>query len=329
MEFEVVQVMCDLFRGRTDGYGTDLGGCDKVALPEHYMTQAEERDIRLAEYRRRMTAHLVGSAPFGVYPIVVGDWPLKGGGFEGNVAKVRWGCTDLDYVDKPIQAGNLAKLLRKAGVNAWVETSRSKGYHVWSFASEWVPAETMRNAFLACHQLLGLPAKEVNPKQVHLSDGLKFGNYVRTPYPGALSSWSPPYRQSVFDLQTGQAMEVHEFAARAYDQRSPLRAYEKVASRYVAPPPPKQVALDSVDVDAKRLAHKLDKGGYLAFQYGPREGFDRSGSLQRLGHLCREAGLTAGEAHVILRDADSRWGKYSERPDCEEQLMKLVTKAYQ
>jgi len=299
-----------LFRGRVDAYGTDQGGCDKVA----------DAPLGLAsEYRRRVTLHLWGQTPMGTYPLM-------------DDGTVWWGCTDLDYVDDPTDALNLATLLRTAGVNGWVEVSRSKGFHVWTFAVEPVPAATMRNALLAVHQMLDIRATEVNPKQTSL-DGLKgFGNYVRLPYPGALmyNGCTENGRQMVYNPDHGDKLlvAVDTFVEWAHDARSPLAAYEKLANLYVPPPPPKTVTIDDVASDAEIVAKKLSKDGYLAFRYGPKDGYDRSDSLARLGHLCLQSNLTASEAFVVLRDADRRWGKFFDRPDCDDQLMKLVTNAY-
>lgn len=296
-----------LFQGRMNAYGTEAGGCDKVDILDGWEGALE--------YEGRIDCHLSGDTPMGVYPLT-------------DNLTVMWGCTDLDYTEDPTEALNLATMLRAAGVNAWVEVSRSKGYHVWTFASEPVPAQVMRNAMLAVHQMLEIPATEVNPKQTSL-DGLKgFGNYVRLPYPGAIETGvTANGRQMVMGVH--QSLNLNLFVTQAYDSRSPLGAYVKLAALYDAPPPPKRVDIDTEpEVDGMIIA-KMSKPGYLALRYGPREGRDRSSSLMRLAHICHEDGLTPAECLAVVRQADLRWGKFSLRADCEDQLHRMVTHAYQ
>lgn len=301
-----------LFQGRMNAYGTDTGGCDKVD-PE----PLDGWEAALT-YEARIRGHLDGIRPMGVYPLT-------------DKLEVCWGCTDLDYTDDPTQALDLATLLRTAGVNAWVEVSRSKGYHVWTFASEPIPAIVMRNAMLAVHQMLEIPATEVNPKQVTL-EGLKgYGNYVRLPYPGALET--PPGevqpRQSVIAPDGIHRITLAEFVENATASRSTLEDYEKVAALYIAPPPPQRVDIDTEPELDDTLARKLGKPAYLALKYGPRDGHDRSSSLMRLAHLCREDGVTPAEALAVVRAADLRWGKFWNRADGDDQLLRMVTNAYQ
>ena len=168
---DITQGFAQLFRGRLDAYGvaTDQPYADKVDPP--WSTHA----MAWAHYLDRIDAHLAGDAPMGVYPL------------QGDLT-VWWGCTDLDGGESDlVHALDIQTMFAAMGITAWVERSRSKGQHVWVFAEEPIPAEVMRNAFLAVHQRLEVPAKEVNPKQVNL-DGLQrgLGNFVRLPYPGHL-----------------------------------------------------------------------------------------------------------------------------------------------
>ena len=348
MSTDLVEDMCDLFRGRLDAYGTDEGGCDRVDPPRcgcDVGFGGQSKGVRHVadcgrpappfdyeqEYRRRMTAHLVGASPFGVYPLVHHPNSPESTSLAPEWL-TRWGCTDLDNVTSPAAARNIARLLHHWGLNAWVEVSRSKGFHVWSFSYEWVPAETMRNTFLAAHQVLGIAAKEVNPKQVSLK-GEQLGNYVRVPYPGAY--WTEDElpdtkRQCVYDIDTGQPIGLTQWVGAALHTRSSPLQYEKASSRYKAPPPrePVEVNPGVGNRPVWAIAQELNKEGFCAWKYGPKEGYDRSSSLARLAHNCRESDLTTGEAFAILLDADNRWGKFSERPDQEEQLMKMIERAY-
>lgn len=309
----------ELFRGRLDGYGTEAGGCDAAEKDRdeygHTCEPYLDWEPTQGNYQHRIYDHLNGTQPVGIYPLM-------------DTLEVWWGCTDLDNgeaIDWP-RAQHIARLLKLAGVNAWIERSRSKGYHVWTFASEPVPAATMRNALLAIHQKLEIPAKEVNPKQTTL-EGLKgYGNYVRLPYPGI----GTPGRRCVVDPATGEPLTVTEFVTVAHDTRSSLKHYEAVAARYVPPPPPTPIIIDPYHAAALDELVAVMKGELkMSFTFGPKPGHDRSDSLARLAHLCRETDdFTAAEALLVVTDADRRWGKFSERADGPAQLMKLVENAY-
>lgn len=239
---------------------------------------------------------------------------------------VRWGCTDLDNGEADLEAANdIATMLRAAGLNAWVERSRSKGFHVWTFANEPVPAATMRNALLAVHQILEIPAKEVNPKQVSLDGTAKgLGNYVRLPYPGALAMHTA-YNERQVMIGIG----LPEFVKCALPRRNSAADYERLAQAYIPPPPPKLVDIGEEPTLDRTLTARLSKPAYLAWRYGPTEGHDRSSSMFRLACMCQEDGLTAGEALTIVRDLDNRLlHKFTDRPDGEEQLRKMITRAY-
>ena len=302
-----------LFQGRMDAYGTDEGGCDKVTdVPDHALQD---------EYERRIAAHLVGSNLMGVYPLA-------------DNLEVTWGCTDLDYTDDPTEAYNLRTLLNAAGINAWVETSRSKGFHVWTFCEEWTPAHLVRDALLAAHQILGIPATEINPKQTSL-EGLKgYGNYVRLPYGGARAAegFTDNGRQMVHHPLTNAPMDLAQFVGMAWGDLTAEATYGKLAAAYKPPPPPKPIHLEGAPVDVTgAIKARMSKGTYLAWFYGPAQDGNhhgRSESLARLGHLCHEDGFTAAECYTIIDTADRKWGKFSVRPDGPHQIERLVVNAY-
>jgi hypothetical protein len=114
-----------LFRGRGDVYGTDSGGCAKLPLN-----------------RGTFERHLNGSERIGVYPIV----PING------QASVVWGCSDFDLgLEQSLyQARQLHDALQAGGVTSWIERSRSKGYHVWVFATEPVSSRDYAQYAIGC-----------------------------------------------------------------------------------------------------------------------------------------------------------------------------------
>lgn len=159
---DVLTGMATLFAGRTDAYFN--------GLPRPHAV------------RRRLTSkvwrqHLAGDGvELGTYPVT-------------DRAVCRWGAIDLDDGDASLPAAlAVQETWLDLGVVAHVEASRSKGFHVWVFASTWVPAAVMRHAGQYVNQISGACSPEVNPKNVApwlVSGGLV--NTVRTPYAGTRS----------------------------------------------------------------------------------------------------------------------------------------------
>jgi hypothetical protein len=288
-----------LFEGRRDAYGTEEGGC----------RWATDSDI----YEVLVDRHLETGPCLGVYPQTA----------EGVV---HWGCVDFDEGDEKsrIDAVNLTTALAQLGVVGFIERSRSKGFHVWVFADGWVPAPLMRKALMGACQLVEAPIKEVNPKQESLPEG-SVGNYVRLPYPGN----GNPGRQVVIDESDGSDLDVETFVSLAEHSLVTPSMLEPFAELYVppvAPPPPKRVWVD----DGRKPTEKLSGLAFTIYKDGPLDGSDRSDTLWKLCSLMREEcpDLTFHEALDLLVDADRRWGKFSRRANGEQQLAKMLSKAW-
>lgn len=295
-----------LFQGRWDGYG-DAGDQPK----------GMSRELSMMHFER----HLVNlNFPLGIYPLT-------------DSLTVHWGCTDLDTGDIALeQARNLQRVFEHFGIVTWREVSKSKGAHLWLFADGWIPAETMRNAFLVVHQIANIPATEVNPKQTTLQ-GKKLGNWVRLPYPGGLKQ--TPERQVMVD-SNGDAIPFPMFVEYAYDKRVSLAQLERVAALYSAPESKRsQVQVDQWSGDLEPLRAKLGGLANTIFCEGPlqardgKQGRDRSSTLSRLAWLmASERELSPTEAFALLVDADKRWGKFHDRDDCIEQLQRILDWAW-
>lgn len=283
-----------LFRGRGDAYGSWDGGCVRKQLtPESF-----ER-------------HLTGEEPIGVYPLV----PYKGGW------SVVWGCSDID-VDDYDSACNLQLAFQIKGIKAWVEKTR-KGYHVWVFATGLVPAATMRRAFLAAHQVIGLAPKEVNPKQESAGSG--FGNYVRLPYHGQMETIGENRFIVVGDDKT--PVPFSDFVAEAVGNRATQEQLEAIASLWKEP---KRETVNIGDTlpEVQVLLSMLSPLAYTIWKDGPYQGGDRSSTLVKLCYHLYSNGLDPTQAYAVIRDADRRWGKYYDRVDGEEQMLKIVSRVY-
>lgn len=298
MEKEMLDQFVNLFRGRGDCYGSEEGGCVRRPLtPDVFWN------------------HLTGGAGIGVYPAVPSNPPF-----------CVWGCSDIDVEDLGA-ARLLQRTLEMANVPSFVERSRSKGYHVWVFADQPVPAETMRRALLVAHQVADYPAREVNPKQSDVS-AHKVGNYVRLPYYGGIDS--TPSRRVILD-DDDQPMPFDLFITKARRSKVSGETLDRIASFY-KPPERANIVVDFDSVDNETLDEALRTTSQLArviWKQGPLEGQDRSTALMRLAHVCYRSGISPSMTSLIVRDADRRWGKYHLRGEAgESEIRKIVERAY-
>lgn len=293
MSTEVLDDFITLFRGRGDAYGSWQGGCVRQPLD-----------------RETFNRHLNGEELIGVYPLV----PL------GGIWSCVWGCSDID-VDDLDAARNLQLAFFVKNVIAHIEKTM-KGYHIWVFAQEPVPAATMRRAFLAAHQAINYPAKEVNPKQENPGSG--FGNYVRLPYPSELKS--PSDVRFMID-EDSHPIPLSKWIVSAMEHRTPRNRLEEIASLYV-PPTVRSVHVDEPHTDIKGFLERLDGLTFVMWRDGPYPGADRSTTLYRLAHRMANSSLTPTEAFSVLKNADARWGKFHLRSDGDHELLKMIEKAY-
>lgn len=293
---DVVARFVNMFMGRGDCYGSEHGACVRERLTP---------DV----FRK----HLVDGPYIGVYPAV----PRHG---QDSICV--WGCSDIDVEDLDA-ARTLQRTLEMAGVPAWVERSRSKGYHVWVFASEPVPAESMRRLLLVAHQVADYPAREVNPKQSNVSIN-KVGNYVRLPYPSGLMG--VPERRVILD-DNDKPIPLGEFLQVAISSRVPAETIERLAGMYVEPVRPMTVIEYGIPSSVGEALMFAPAFVRRMHENGPFPGHDRSRSLVYMAYACQEAGMTPSMCHAIVSDADRRWGKYTARNQFHE-IDKIVERAY-
>ena len=283
-----------LFRGRGDVYGAWEGGCVKQTLTPD-----------------KFKEHLMGTYPIGVYPLM----PYKASWY------CVWGCSDID-VDDLDAARNLQTALAWKDIPSWVERTR-KGYHVWVFSESLVTGATMRRALLAAHQAINYPAKEVNPKQENPGHG--YGNYVRLPYPGVVRGL--PENRYVLD-DNDQPMQFTDFISKAFNNRATHDKLEEIAQLW-RPPTRQHVVMEEATADVRTILRKVGPLPYVIWRDGPHELADRSTTLMKLAYRMQESEtVTPPEALVVLRSADQRWGKFYMRPNGEEELIKMIEKAY-
>ena len=125
-------------------------------------------------------AHLQGKSSYGVY-LLVGDL-------------TRAIVADFDDADAvpPLEFINKAEHYR---LPAYLETSKSKGFHVWIFFNEnGVKASKARLVVKSILEEIGYPETEIFPKQDSLDCKDSFGNFVNAPLFGGLV----PKKKTVF-----------------------------------------------------------------------------------------------------------------------------------
>ena len=312
-----------LFDGNETAIGTEEGGC--------------LRSITEQDWANHMRDHLTGaSPPIGVYPMVSNE--------------VKWGCVDFDEGDEEslVHARNLQNILFAVGITSWIERSRSKGYHVWVFATEWVDAVTMRHALWWAADTVGAPTREVNPKQTELLDG-QLGNYVRLPYPGMLSlssvSWMErraviKFFEDVAHVGPIFSLTAWAFINAAYESTVDHLTLASVAARYSAPvkkAPARSPFQDSPtfsNTDSHTrltgLAHTMLEGGTYKIDG------DRSDHLYKLARQIREDGTHSFlETVALVTECDARMegthpkgAKFAPRVDGAQRIHELVEKAW-
>lgn len=177
--------------------------------------------------------HLWGEQEIGTYPVL-------------DSCTARWSCIDIDEDDYEA-ATSVQDVWSYFEVQSFIERSRSKGFHIWVFMSDWVSATLLRFAGLYVVHIAGLPSDtEVNPKQISVL-GLKpprraphwirhgIGNTVRLPY----SAQANPGRMAVLPLSGPESpargpMDVGSFVALATQRRAAQGALLAPAQRWRA-----------------------------------------------------------------------------------------------
>lgn len=322
---DVTNEFISLFRGNPEAYGLVHGEC--VRKPVTFDLWRE---------------HLHGTGSLGIYPVARA---------VDAIPVCRWACTDIDLHgsravspdEARVQAKNLVTALKVLGHTAWVELTKSFGYHVWLFATEWTDAQVMRNVMLLAHELADVLAVEVNPKSVDS----ELGNYVNLPYARKwVDTTGPMARQGLRSRYVigadGSTLPLNFFVQAALLKRSTPSQLHETARLYVPPPPPQPVALrpfsgltappegeyaysqDITDPELRAACEKLNGWGWTLFRDGPADGAGRAWTLFKLALECRNAELTPDETLMVLVDADWRWGKFMAGTDGHSNGLRYV-----
>lgn len=295
-----------LFDGNTTCYGTEHGSCVRS-------------EVTSDSYR----GHITGESPIGIYPMT----------YQDERWLVRWGCVDLDVKadhkrrwdyetpeDAFVASQNLVLSLQALGMMGWTESTKSGGYHVWVFASEWVLAATMRRALLVACKLSDVPPTEVNPKSEGFVDTGMVGNYVRLPYKGL----------SVRPIINSrhEPLDWADFVEQATQTRVGTPTLEEAASLWV-PQAPLRVVTEPTGTRFPAELGGLSKRLTAVVTNGPLKKEDRSGWLYYVARLCADDGLSQSEAIEIVTDCDwNHTHKFEGRNDGPLRITSTVERAY-
>ncbi len=200
----------ECFTGRQDVYGT----YDPVT-GRTWQVKAPVTD-------RVLLDHLAGRKPYGVY-LLVGDRT------RAIVADFDW-----DDIRAPIQ---FIAEANHYGIAAYIERSKSKGHHVWTFFPS--PGVSARKARLVVQYILreiGMQNVEVFPKQDALEpEGKRFGSFVNAPLFGGLVRQG---RTVFLDPQNAYRPYENQWSFLSSAERMPeTRLDETIEVNELEPPP--------------------------------------------------------------------------------------------
>jgi len=157
---EKIRIYQSLFMGLRNVYGTYDTKTGKVRQVKELVTE----DV--------IRAHLTGKRSYGVY-LLTGE-------------KISALAVDFDQNDLSLPIAYVAGA-RRYDLSAYIERSKSKGYHVWIFFEQ--SGVVARKARLVAAKILadmGKQGIEVFPKQDVLANGISYGNFINAPLFGAL-----------------------------------------------------------------------------------------------------------------------------------------------
>ena len=273
--------------------------------------QGEAYSAEGEPYEDAVRQHLEGEPPIGVYPLFRKDYQRTAEWY------VNWLAVDLDEGEPDfVHACNLYRLLGRFGVQAWIERSRSKGFHVWVYLRQPLTAEMGREAMLGACRLVDVPTKEVYPKQTVL-EGKGFGNCLLLPYP----NMGNPGRQVVVDLHD-EPYGLDEFVETAWASRATAHAVRSIHALY------QERHLKPIAKVEQVRVRDDDNFGYIARRIWDGDiQQDRSNALYAFACSLFRQNYSDYTVLHLTGKLDERVGKFVGRNDRDRRLEELVTNA--
>lgn len=158
---EKIRLFFSLFNGLKNVYGTY-----SIKSGKHWQIKGKVKE-------KVIENHLTGKQPYGFYPLI-GD-------------KTTVGIADFDDLD-PRPPIEFIKRAQHYGLSAYLEKSKSKGYHVWLFFPEdGVNASKLRIVIKFILNEINASDTEVFPKQDSITNNDSYGNFINAPLFGMLT----------------------------------------------------------------------------------------------------------------------------------------------
>jgi hypothetical protein len=154
-----IEIFKSFFTGLDNIYGT------------YDLTTNKVRQVKETVTDKVILLHLTGKQSYGVY-LLMGD-------------KTKSLAVDFDHEDIH-QPAIFLHMTGKLGVPAYVERSKSKGYHVWIFFESPVSAHKARLVAKKILLDMGKFDTEIFPKQDLLDSNVSYGNFINAPLFGKL-----------------------------------------------------------------------------------------------------------------------------------------------
>ena len=245
-----------LFRGLFSGLQHVYGTYDPVTKRVRVVKEPVTNDVILA--------HLKGKQPYGVFLLVDNRTCAIAADFDdGNT--------------EPVTA--FVKRAAHYGLDAYVERSKSKGYHAWIFFEEGgVSAAKARLVVQSILEEIDLADTEVFPKQDSLNTKVNYGNFINAPLFGALvpkgrtvfvdpaRSFRPfPDQWNVFrsvrrvaESLLDEIIEINELRSKPPDEDSPAPSPQvRSVSGFGLPPCARRILNEGVTENQRVVCFRL------------------------------------------------------------------------
>jgi len=298
----------ELFRGREDVVLLDDGNGKPF---QHKLENPEDEDVH---------GHIANSLLYdcpsvGIYSLLDGS-------------DCRWICSDFDDEHAADNAFRLAQCWMSYGITPFIESSKSKGYHVWAFIADWCPGIIARRAALWVHEVANVEAKEVNPKQ-ELTDG--YGNCVRLPYWSGRGEGRMEVYRDIDSQGFGDPYTASEFAHDALSNRVTVNDLKKLAVKWQPPAPPERGEVGAHPAARDFSGEVTDLPCRDIFKgNAPVPAGDRDNSLHAVANYMRGSNVDYSEAVQIMTEI---WHDQVEQPPGDMYPLKTaidkVRRAYQ
>lgn len=204
-----------LFAGHGSAHGThgepESDGRGKMGIKRTARTLREPVTVDLWQQ------HLDGTRPLGVICI-------------REDSTCSWGSIDYDVYDGDVI--RICAEVDRRGLPLVPCRSKSGGLHLFLFATEAVPADTMRAALSNLAAQLGIGSSEIFPKQTQvLTDRGDIGNWIVMPYYGG--TFGGKLREQVGLRATGAELTAEEFCRACEGARQTPESVESLRSARV------------------------------------------------------------------------------------------------